>query len=149
MKYFSYEELSKSNTAKRFKIDNRPNDDIKSQLKSLVENILDPLREAWGNPIIVDSGYRCPELNKRVGGAKNSQHMYGQAADIRTVSDKPEENKRLLRLLLSLNLPFDKCISEYVNSKGEPSWIHISYSPMKRKQKWTCRNGKYYSGINV
>lgn len=149
MKYFTYDELSRSATAKRLGIDNRPSDDIKSQLKALVENILDPLRKAWGEPIIVTSGYRCPKLNKAVGGAKNSQHVWGQASDIRTLSDKPEDNKRLLRLLLSLNLPYDKLIAEYVNAKGEPDWIHVSYSPMKRKMKLTCRNGKYYSGINV
>lgn len=149
MKYFTFEELTASTTAKRLKIDNRPSADIKSQLKALVDNVLDPLRLAWGEPIIVTSGYRCPELNKRVGGAKNSQHLYGQAADIRTLSDNPADNKRLLRLLLTLGLPYDKVIAEYVNAKGEPDWIHVSYSPAKRKMLLTCKGGKYSTGIKL
>ena len=82
MKYFSYEELTKSITAKNKGIDNTPSIEIKKNLKALVDNILDPLREAYGKPITVTSGYRCPKLNTAVKGAKNSQHIKGQAADI-------------------------------------------------------------------
>jgi len=73
----------------------------------LITNILDPLRESWGNPIIVSSGYRCQELNKAVGGAKTSQHLLGQASDIHTKSNTREENKKLFDLIKSLKLPFD------------------------------------------
>jgi len=148
-KYFTLHELTKSATAKRCGIDNTPSQTVIKNLHDLVVNVLDPLRLAWGMPIIVSSGYRCPRLNTLVGGAKNSQHMYGQAADIRTVSDHPDDNMKLLRCLLEQNLPFDKLISEYVDDEGRPNWIHISYSPQHRRQKITCRNGKYYSGINV
>lgn len=129
MKYFTITELTKSATASRRGIDNTPSSTIKANLTELVDNILDPLREAWGSPIIVTSGYRCQQLNKAVGGAKSSQHVYGQAADIRTVSDKPSDNKKLFDLILKLNLPYDQLIDEYGYN-----WIHVSYSPRNRKQ---------------
>ena len=122
MKYFTIEELTASATAKRKGISNKPTADIVAALERLVENVLDPLREAWGAPIIVTSGYRSPKLNAAVGGARGSQHTYGQAADIRTVSDRPEDNRRLRDLLISLNLPFDQLIDEF-----GCDWLHVNY----------------------
>ena len=148
-KYFTLHELIASPTAKRYGYDNTPTEKIVQNLHDLVVNVLDPLRLAWGRPIVVTSGYRCPKLNTRIGGAKNSQHIYGQAADIRTVSDHPDDNMKLLKLLLELDLPFDKLISEYVDSQGRPDWIHVSFSPQHRRMKLTCKGGKYYNGINV
>ena len=75
MKYFSIEELTSSATALREGIDNRPPECAYHLLHVLVEQLLDPIREAWGEPIVVSSGYRCKELNALVGGAKNSHHM--------------------------------------------------------------------------
>lgn len=129
MKYFTLEELTKSNTAKRLSIDNSPNKTVVANLTQLVDKILDPLREAFKQPIIVTSGYRCKELNKAVGGVPTSQHILGQAADIRTVSDSPNENKQMYELIKKLNLPVDQCINEYGYS-----WIHVSYSPRQRRQ---------------
>ena len=149
MKYFTINELTRSATAKRLAINNSPTAAVRANLTALGENILDPLREAWGAPIIVTSGVRCPALNKAVGGATNSQHMYGQAADIRTVSDKREDNMKLLRKLIDLNLPFDKLIAEYVDSSGRPDWIHVSFSPLHRRIMLTCRAGKYTHGIKT
>ena len=148
-KYFSLNELTRSDTAKRFGYDNTPTEQITRNLQDLVTNVLDPLRLAWGRPIKVTSGYRCPKLNKKVGGAASSQHMYGQAADITTMSDHPDDNMELLKLLIELKLPFDKLISEYVDDKGRPNWIHVSFSPKKRGIKLTCKNGKYYNGITI
>lgn len=129
MKYFTLEELVKSPTAKRKGIDNTPNAEVRKNLTLLVDNILDPLREAWGAPIIVTSGYRCGKLNRAIGGAKASQHMKGQAADIRTVSDKPADNKKLFDLIQSLKLPYDQLIDEYGYN-----WVHVSYSSRHRRQ---------------
>ena len=78
-KYFSIAELTKSETANKRKINNKPTKEVENCLNQLIDNILDPLREAYGQPIIVSSGYRCPELNKAVGGARTSQHTLGQA----------------------------------------------------------------------
>lgn len=126
MKYFSIQELTNSPTAQRKGINNSPSKLVTAALTALIDNVLDPLREAWGAPIIVTSGYRCARLNKAVGGAKNSAHLYGQAADIRTVSDTFADNKKLFDLVKRLGLPFDKMIWEHGNDIG-PNWIHISY----------------------
>jgi len=148
-KYFTIYELTRSEAAKRLKIDNTPTEKIKENLLALVTNVLDPLRLAWGRPIVVTSGYRCPKLNKAVGGAASSQHVYGQAADIRTTTDHPDDNMKLLKCLIESNLPFDQLISEYVDKDGRPNWIHVSFGPKNRRQMLTCKNGRYYQGINI
>ena len=128
-KYFSIAELTKSDTARKKKISNHPTEQIESNLNQLIDNILDPLREAYKQPIIVSSGYRCPELNKAVKGAKSSQHVLGQAADIHTKSNSKESNKEIFDLIKQLKLQYDQLINEY-----NYSWIHVSYSPRNRRQ---------------
>ena len=130
MTYFTMNELTASPTAKRKGIANIPTRQEASNLVALVDNILDPLRKAWGAPIVVTSGFRCKQLNNIVGGSKSSQHCLGQAADIRTVSDLPSENKKLRDLIVTLNLPFDQLIDEF-----GCDWVHVSYKPNGRKQK--------------
>ena len=127
MKYFTIKELSKSATALSKNIDNSPSSDIVKNLTLLVDNILDPLREKYGKPIRVNGAYRCPELNKAVGGSKTSQHMTGQAADITVGS--PDDNKKLFNLIIEMDLPFDQLIDE-----KNFRWIHVSYSNKHRKQ---------------
>lgn len=119
MKYFSIEEMTKSNTATAKGIDNTPDQTITDNLTKLIEAVLDPLREWYGKPIIVNSGYRCEALNKAIGGAKSSQHMLGEAADI-TVGSK-EENEKLFDYIKD-NLEFDQLINE-----SDFSWVHVSY----------------------
>ena len=128
MKHFTINEMTRSATAKRYGINNTPSPEVAHNIRNLVEKILDPLREAWGQPIIVSSGYRCPRLNKIVKGAASSLHIVAQAADIHTVSDRPEDNKRLFDLIRKLNLPFDQLIDEYGYN-----WIHVSYGPRNRR----------------
>ena len=127
MKYFTIKELCKSSTATAKGIDNSPNSEIVKNLEQLIDNILDPLRERYGKPITVNSGYRCPELNKAVGGSKTSQHMKGLAADITVGS--PKKNKVLFDLIKEMDLPFDQLIDE-----KKLSWVHVSYSTKPRKQ---------------
>ena len=127
MKYFTIKELCKSLTAIQKKINNTPNSEIVNNLKQLVDFILDPLRERYGKPITVNSGYRCPALNKAVNGSKTSQHVKGLAADI--TAGSPKENKILFELIQELNLPFDQLIDE-----KKFSWIHVSFSKNPRKQ---------------
>ena len=114
--------MMRSDTADRRGIDNRCSKEDAERLKKLIENVLDPLREAYGKPIKVNSGYRCPELNKAVGGSKTSDHMKGCAADIVGTPNTKSENKRLFELVKSLDLSFDQLIDE----KGF-SWVHVSY----------------------
>lgn len=133
-KYFTINELTKSSTAQRLHIDNTPSQNVKDNLTKLIDNILDPLRELYGKPIIVNSGYRCPKLNKAVGGTRNSQHLIGQASDIRTVSNTKESNKQLFNLIKDSKLPFDQLINEY-----DFNWVHVSYSPRNRRQVLTIK----------
>lgn len=129
MKFFTIDELTKSDTAIRNNINNIPNEQEKNNLIALVDNILDPLREAYGKPIIVTSGYRCEKLNNLVKGSKTSQHRSGQAVDIKSKQDTKEENKKLFNLIQKLNLPFDQLINEH-----DYDWIHVSFSKKNRKQ---------------
>ena len=129
MKHFTMRELTKSITASNLGIDNTPGKVEKENLEKLVKYVLDPLREAWGAPIIVTSGYRCPRLNKAVGSQPTSQHRLGQAADIKTVEDTPARNKELYDLIKKLKLPVDQCINEHGYD-----WIHVSYGPRNRRR---------------
>ena len=122
MKYFTMGEMMRSDTAARKGINNKCTKEDAERLKKLIENVLDPLREAYGKPIKVNSGYRCPELNKAVGGSKTSDHMKGCAADIVGTPNTKSENKRLFELVKSLDLPFDQLIDE-----KNLSWVHVSH----------------------
>lgn len=139
MKYFTIKEMTKSTTAIKRSIPNKPSKEVESSLTALVEKILDPLREAYGKPIIVTSGYRCEKLNKIVGSKPSSQHVKGEAADIKTVADTPEENKKLFGLIVKLKLPFDQLINEH-----NYDWVHVSFGARHRRQKLKAvrKNGK-------
>lgn len=132
MKYFTIEELTRSTTARLRGIDNTPSQQVIDNLNALVDNVLDPLREAWGKPLHVNSGYRCRALNKAVGGVPASQHMRGEAADI-TAGSK-DANRELYSLLRQLNLPVDQAINE-----KDFSWIHVSYGPRHRRRFFAIR----------
>lgn len=128
MKYFTIEELCKSDIADELGIKNTPDAVAIANMRELVENVLDPLREAWGGPITVNSGFRSKALNIAVDGAINSHHLYGMAADI-TVGTK-DRNRKLFVLVQQLGLPFTQLIDEYGYL-----WVHISYDPQDiRKQ---------------
>lgn len=120
-KYFTVNELCKSDTARLKGIDNSPNAIQISNMEELITNVLDPLREAYGKPINVNSGFRCDSLNRAVGGAKTSEHLTGCAADIDVHSK--EGNKQLFDLIQKLNLPFRQLIDE-----SNFSWVHVSYN---------------------
>lgn len=128
-KNFSYDELIASATAKRLGLDNTPNEQEKEKLRKLAEDVLQPIRDAWRSPIVVNSGYRAEAVNKAVGGAKNSQHRLGEAADI-TIGGK-ERNKKLFNFIVKLinqkKISVGQLIDEY-----NYSWCHIS---LPRKDK--------------
>ena len=126
-RYFTLSELCVSSVANARKIDNTPPPAIKVKLNALVNNLLDPVRERWGHPITVNSGYRCPVLNKAVGGVATSQHVTGEAADI--TAGSPAQNRKLFDLVASSGLPFDQLIDE-----RDYTWIHVSYSNRNRRQ---------------
>ena len=126
-KYFTMGELTRSAEAVRRGIDNVPPPEVKVRLSALITRLLDPVRELWGGPITVNSGFRCPVLNKAVGGVPSSQHVRGEAADI--TAGSPEENRHLFELIRTSGLDFDQLIDE-----RNYAWIHLSYAARNRKQ---------------
>ncbi len=125
-KYFTLAELTASREAAARGIDNTPPPQVRQKLCSLITSLLDPVREAWGGPIAVNSGFRSPELNRAVGGAAMSQHIRGEAADI--TAGSRSANRRLFSAILSGGFPFDQLIWEKGDATG-PDWIHVSYNP--------------------
>lgn len=119
-KYFTIGELCKSNVAVEKRIANTPDNTTTERMNALMEECLDKVRELWGKPIGVNSGYRSADLNRAVGGAKNSQHLRGEAADI-TAGTK-ENNRKLFDLIVASDIPFDQLIDE-----SGYKWLHISY----------------------
>ena len=127
MKYFTIKELSHSDTAVARGIDNYPTAEAIHNLIKLVENVLDPLREKYGKPIRVSSGYRSAILNRSVNGATSSQHRLGEAADI-TVGSK-EENRKLFEIIRQ-ELPFDQLIDA-----KDFSWVHVSFREGRNRKQ--------------
>lgn len=117
--YFTIEELSKSATAKANGLDNTPSQSVVEKLQALIDNVLDPAREAYGAPVYVHSGYRSPQVNKLVGGVSNSQHIVGEAADLDTYN--LANNRKLFAIIVEQG-NFDQIIWE-----GNGEWIHVSY----------------------
>ncbi len=124
MKYFTIDDLCRSTTAKSQGIDNTPTSEICVKLQTLIEELLDPIRECWGKAITVNSGYRCPRLNSEVGGVATSQHRKGEAADLN--AGDPAKNKMLFDKIVDLQkagmIEFDQLIDE-----SKYKWVHISY----------------------
>ena len=126
-KYFTLKEVIKSETAVRKDIDNTPTDEIISQLKNTCEIIMDVIREKYGKPIRVTSGYRCVELNKSIGGSSRSQHcaLNGDAAIDFEFYDMDMDLEQVFKWITEESkIPFDQCIAEFLPH----GWIHISYS---------------------
>jgi uncharacterized protein YcbK (DUF882 family) len=115
MKYFTLKELTRTGVA----LPNTPGTAEVENLINLVEKVLDPLREVYGKPIRVNSGYRSIHVNIAVGGVANSQHLKGEAADI--TAGSPAENRRLFEMLANGGYIFDQLIDE-----KNYTWIHVS-----------------------
>ena len=127
-KNFTYEELCHSSVAERKGLRNRPKTKeeesvVIENLKALCMEVLQPLRDYLGKPVVISSGYRSEEVNKAVGGVKRSQHLMGEAADIHV-----ENTKQLIVIMHFImdNCDFDQLIWEK-NSKTGTQWVHVSY----------------------
>lgn len=129
-KYFKESEFTYSVTARKYKIDNTPTEKIKGNINTLME-FLDGVREAWGSAIIVNSGYRCEELNEKVSGAKNSGHKYGWAGDLVPANNKKKEFFEFFKEYVK-----DKDFDELIFEKSKNStWIHFSLFSWQGKQR--------------
>lgn len=126
-KNFTMEEMSHSNTAKNLGISNVPNWQAKENLRILATVLLQPLREHYGKPMIVSSGYRNQEVNRVVGGVRNSQHIEGKAVDI-----KCENPRLLLKILINTKLMFDQAI---LYDDGKNNFLHLSFNAGKNRMQ--------------
>jgi len=122
-------EFVNSATASRKGISNKPTEVHLANLKKLIDNVIQPVRDKIG-PIRITSGYRSPALNRAIGGSSRSQHSKGMAADIQFVRDNEMDNKVIFDTILEMGLDFDQMINEF-----DYSWIHISYNPKKNRKQ--------------
>lgn len=136
-KNFSYREFEHSDTAERRGIVNVITDfKVRDSVKALVLDVLQPLRDALGEPMEVNSGYRCQELNRLVGGTSTSQHLKGEAADI--ASDNP---LALAQLAYDLGLPYDQMIVY-------PTFVHFSHKLAGEQRRMVLYN-KSWKGEKI
>jgi len=148
-KNFTLEELTASPIAKRYGIKNAPSETGKAKLAILAKEILQPIRDAYGAPVVVTSGYRCTRLNTVVGGAKTSDHIYCCAADIRSQSDTVEDNKRLWETVVKLwkegKIPMLKqCINEFGYD-----WVHVSFQDGRTSKRGQFLDARRVKGKTI
>jgi zinc D-Ala-D-Ala carboxypeptidase len=148
-KNFTLEEMTKSETALRYDIDNTPNEQEISAMKLLAEKVLQPVRDHFGKGVKVNSGFRNQDVNQKVGGSRNSDHIRGQAADI----EIPGIPNAELAEWIKDNLQFNQLILEfYTPGVPDSGWVHVSYIPEDNKKQVltaTKKNGKtvYLQGL--
>lgn len=132
-KSFTLNELTKSQEATRLGIDNTPNEEQIQNLKILCEKILQPIRDFYGMPLSVSSGYRSAALCEAIGSSAKSQHTKGQAADFEIFG---VPNKEVAEFIVK-NLEYDQCILEFWN-ENEPNsgWVHCSYSVNSNRKQY-------------
>lgn len=130
-KNFTLSELTSSNAADCYNIENTPGRLELENLKKLCNEILQPIRDKYGKSIYVNSGYRNPKVNRLVGGSSSSQHTLGQAADI-TVGSK-EGNKKLFDLIVQMIKDKEITVGQLIDEK-DYKWIHISLPYRKVNQ---------------
>jgi len=146
-KNLKLDEVVKSTTAKRLGINNEPDEWVTENLRQVAINIFQPLREAFGCPIYVSSGYRSAELNTAIGGSRRSQHVEGRALDLDADVYGGCTNSQIFNWIKD-NLEFDQLIWEF-GDQDNPDWVHVSYvyDGINRKRCLkACRddNGKTY-----
>jgi hypothetical protein len=125
-------EVTRSETAKRRGISNMPTAEHIENFKKLAANIFQPIREHFGKPIIISSGYRSAELNKAIGGSLSSQHCSGEAIDI-DMDGTDITNKQIFDYIKD-NLNFDQMIWEF-GTDTNPDWVHVSFASNRSQRK--------------
>ena len=124
--HFDLGEFTRSDYAKRNGIKNMPNPEQTDNLRELCVNVLEPIRKHFQIPIFISSGFRSKELNNAIGGAKNSQHVSGEAVDIDHDLSANVVSNRMIFDFIKSNLTFDQMIWEFGTSTN-PDWVHVSY----------------------
>ena len=133
-KNLSLNEVTKSNTAERRGIDNSPTEAHIKNLKYIAEEVFQPLRDNFGVPIYISSGYRSPALNEAIGGSPRSFHSHGMALDL----DQDNRNKGVSNCdvfyYIKDNLQFTELIWEF-GDEYEPNWVHVAIAPGREDEK--------------
>lgn len=129
-------EVTRSETAKRKGISNMPTPEHIENFKKLAENVFQPIREHFGVPIHLSSGYRSAALNKAVGGSSSSQHCTGEAIDI-DMDGTSITNKQVFDFIRQ-NVNFDQMIWEF-GTDANPDWVHVSYESTGKQRKQVLR----------
>lgn len=124
-KNLSLGEVIKSTTAKRLGIDNTPDDWTTENLRQVALNVFQPLRDAFGCPIFVSSGYRSADLNRAIGGSNRSQHVEGRALDLDADVFGRCTNAQIFNWIKE-NVEFDQLIWEF-GDEDNPDWVHVSF----------------------
>ena len=135
--HFTLAEFEASDKAKQHGISNKADTQSIVNLTALCVAVLEPLRKWYGSAVKIGSGYRCPRLNAIVGGVSNSQHTYGQAADL-CIDWDISKGKRWFAYIRN-NLPFDQLIWER-NPKTGSYWVHVSYNAHGYNRKQIIEN---------
>lgn len=128
--HFTLSEFVRSETAANKHIDNTPSQEVVDNLRALCRNVLEPARVAFGSPIYITSGYRCPALNKAVGGKITSQHLRGEAADLQV---KGVSNLKRLYNVIKEHGVFDQLLFE--SNQAGAKWIHVSYTSYSNRRQ--------------
>ena len=143
--HFKLRELERSQIAERYEIDNTVKDETTyKNLQLLCENVLEPVRNYYGIPFSPNSGYRCLDLNRRLGSSDNSQHVHGQAADI----ELPGISNYELGIWIKDNCDYDTVLLEFYK-EGIPSsgWVHVSYVEGNNRKRALIFDGKQYKSL--
>lgn len=146
--HFTLGEMTRSGTATRLGLDNTPTPLIVSNLQQLCINVLEPVRAHFGKPISISSGYRSPEVNRAQGGAANSQHLFGEAADFEIMGVR---NMEVVQWIHE-HLKFDQLIAEVLKANDpNAGWIHCSWKAGANRNQTLSflgkNNGGYVPGM--
>jgi len=133
-KHLALAEVVRSETAKRKGISNMPTEEHTNNFKLLAEKIFEPIREHFGVPIHISSGYRSKELNASIGGSATSQHCSGEAIDIDMDGSTNGVTNMMVFDYIKDNLNFDQLIYEFGNETN-PDWVHVSYESSGNQRK--------------
>lgn len=139
-KNFDYKEFEKTDVPGMQVKNTIASVDVRDSIKELVDTVIQPLRDAWGEPLAINSGYRCPEVNKAVGGVPTSQHVFGEACDVcpfgRNGHGDIETVRQLAITARDLGLPFDQMILY-------PSFVHFSHKRNGAQRGQILYNRRY------
>jgi|TARA_X000001388_G_C2172287_1_gene100312 hypothetical protein len=141
---FSLLELTKSQTAERFGIDNNPDKEHIDNLQKLCDEILQPIRDYFKKPVVISSGYRSPELSQKIGSSSRSQHCRGEAADL----EIPGVSNKELADFINENLNFDQVILEFHDpDEINSGWVHVSYVGDKNRSEYLLAERDDYGKV--